>query len=168
MALAKRIRGIESEDTVAYSTKAQIESAITAVKVLALSNDEGVAAETATTQARITEAIRKADGEIDGYAQARYAVPMDAPVGSLINVISISLAVYYLHVRRYGSFGLPEAVKDEYLMRVKQLEKINQGKLDLGVEPTPAASSKMGATDSGPTNLFVLPSSTTNGTLGEF
>jgi len=152
----------------AYSTQAQIESAITATKVLELVDDESTGAQTATSIARITEAIRTADGEIDGYIQARYDVPVDAPVGSMTNVISISLTNYNLHRRRFGSFGMPESISEEYAMRIKQLEKINQGKLDLGVEPPPASSSKMAATSEGPTTLFFGATSTASGSLDEF
>jgi phage gp36-like protein len=152
----------------AYSTQAQIESAITAERVLELVDDEDTGAETALTIARITECIRTADGEIDGYIQARYSVPVAAPVGSMVNVISIALAIYYLHRRRMGAFGIPEAIADDYLMRVKQLEKINNGRLDLGTEPPPTNSSKVGATSSGPTKLFTSRSSSGTGTMGEF
>jgi len=156
------------EAGVAYCTQDQIESAITAEKVLELTDDEGTGSETATTIARITEAIRKGDGEIDGYVRARYSVPVASPYGSMTNVIAISLAIYYLHQRRYGSFGLTEAVKEEYDRRVKQLEKINGGTLDLGVEPTPASSAKMAANEAGPTRLFTSKTSTSDGTMGEF
>lgn len=152
----------------AYSTRAQIDSAITATKVVELCDDEGSGPGNVLISGRVTEAIRKADGEIDGYIQARYSVPVASPEGSLTNVISISLTSYYLYQRRYGSFGLPEAVKEEYERRIKQLEKINHGTLDLGQEPPPASSTKIGATSFGPTKLFTSRSSTSGGTMGEF
>lgn len=151
-----------------YSTQAQIESAITATKVVELCDDEGAGSGNTLIAGRVTEAIRKADGEIDGYLQARYSVPVVSPEGSLTNIISISLTSYYLHQRRYGSLGLPEAVKEEYDRRVKQLEKINGGTLDLGQEPPPANSGKIGACSFGPTKLFTARSSTSSGTMGEF
>ena len=152
----------------AYSTQAQMESAITAERVVDLCDEEGSGSGNTPIAVRVTEAIRKADGEIDGYSQARYSVPVDAPVGSMTNVLSIHLAIYYLYLRRFGAFGLPDAVKDSYDKRISQLEKINKGVLDPGVSPTPAKSAKIAADSDGPTRLFTSKTATSNGTMGEF
>ena len=145
----------------AYTSQTQIERAITAALVIQLTDDSGVG--TADT-AVLDEAIADAGREVDGYVRAHYSVPV-SPTPAMLQTIAIDLTIWRLFRRRHGVFGMPEQVQDTYAARIKQLEKINEGKLDLGVDALPTVSAKVVAQTAGPDQMFTGGSS---GTLRDF
>lgn len=135
----------------AYCTQAQIELAIGSEVAEQLTDDDGTGAIVA---ARVAEAIREASQEIDGYVRAHYSVPLVAPTPAMVNTICIDLVIHRLFRRRRAAFGMPEDVMDQYKLRVKQLERINAGTLDLGEAEAPAASARINAQTDGPDQAF--------------
>jgi phage gp36-like protein len=136
---------------VAYTTQAKLESAIGAAAILRLTDDEKAGS---IVVARVTAAILVADQEIDAYARKHYSVPIAAPVPAMVEKLSTDLAVYYLFRRRLAELGIPEDVRDLRREALKQLEAINAGKIDLGVEPPPAVSTAEIAQTDGAERLF--------------
>lgn len=134
----------------AYSSKAELDSAITVQTVIDLTDDE---LSGSANTARISKAIEWSDQQIDGHCQAHFLVPFTTTPAIIAN-ISLTLAIWYLYRRRRQAFGVPEDIQDAKDSAMKQLQRINEGKLDLGQTPIPAASSKMVATSSGPDQLF--------------
>lgn len=137
----------------AYCTQTDLETAISEQTVLDLVDDDGDGVHNATTQARVTACITQADREIDGYCQAHYSVPFGTTPPLVAN-LSITISLFYLYRRRRNAFNMPDDVKEDYDRAMKKLEMVNSGKLDLGVEPPPASSSKVVADTDGPDQMF--------------
>lgn len=81
----------------------------------------------------IEEAIKDADGEIDGYLAKRYPVPLLSPP-KVINKFSKDIAVYNL----FSRIGIDESEKESnYLTRYKSairfFENVAKGVVDLGI-----------------------------------
>lgn len=81
----------------------------------------------------IEEAIKDADGEIDGYLVKRYSVPL-SPIPKVINKFSKDIAVYNLFSRA----GIDEGEKEKnffnrYKAAVKFLENVAKGIVDIGI-----------------------------------
>lgn len=81
----------------------------------------------------IEEAIKDADGEIDGYLVKRYSVPL-SPTPKVINKFSKDIAVYNLFSRA----GIDEGEKEKnflnrYKAAVKFLENVAKGVVDIGI-----------------------------------
>ncbi len=127
----------------AYSTQTDILKRISDAELSQLTSEiEGV-----IDSAVVSEMIAAADGEIDGYIAVRYAVPLASPP-KFINGISVSIAVYRLFERRASRLGgINDAVKTAYENAVKTLDAIAKGKLTLGVDPPPSASTSGKKTD---------------------
>lgn len=81
---------------------------------------------------RVTEAIKSADAEIDSYLISKYSVPLTA-VPDIIEDISIDLAIYNLYKRRHR-LDMPESLTDMRKLRVKQLEQIQKGMMQLPIQ----------------------------------
>ena len=153
-----------------YTTKTELQHAISAATLLQLVDDQTVGDWTTDDgddldpTDRLDHCIAQAGRMIDGYAQAHFSVPFDDHPSTppLVTELATTLTIYYLYRRRRGAFGMPDDVKAEYDMAMKQLQRINEGKLDLGVEPPPDASSKSVAQYDGPEQLF------TSDTLDDF
>lgn len=119
----------------AYSVQADIESAITAAKVLQLSDDNN---DGAVDAGIITFVIAKADALIDLKCGSRYAVPFSTTPG-IVNKISASLAAYYLAERRPETSG---AMEEKRNWAMGLLDQISQGILSI---PGISASSDAGS-----------------------
>lgn len=81
----------------------------------------------------IEEAIKDADGEIDGYLAKRYPVPLPYPP-KVINKFSKDIAVYNL----FSRIGIDESERESnYLTRYKSairfFENVAKGVVDLGL-----------------------------------
>ncbi len=88
----------------------------------------------------VTEMIAAADGEIDSYVAVRYAVPLSSPPAFVKNC-SVSIALYRLFERRANRLGgINDAIKAGYENAINTLKAVAQGKMSLGVDPPPAAS----------------------------
>lgn len=143
----------------AYTTKTLIENRIGENLVSQLSGgDDDV----------VNQAITEAGQEIDGYIQAHYSVPLASPTPSMVKGIATDLAIFYLYGYRSQSFDIPEHVQERYRDRERQLEKLNRGILDLGVEPPPAKSGRVVATSEGPDKLATATIGSTPGTLRDY
>jgi len=88
---------------------------------------------------RIDEQITAADDEIDSYLRGRYDLPL-ASVPGRIKQISKDIAIYNLYKRRQRD-SMPDSIVSIYKERLKELEKIRSGKIDLGIESTEVKSS---------------------------
>lgn len=149
----------------AYCSQTQLEDLYGADLIEQLTDDSQAGAADADL---VTAAITDAGREIDGYCGAKYAVPFSS-TPPLIVSIALDLSIYRLYRRRAQAFGLPEHVDKTYAMRIKQLEKINAGTLDLGVAPPPTESTRVVVEHDGPDRMFLDDDGDTfDGTLDGF
>ena len=150
-----------------YTSKQELTDAIGAEPLLQLCDDTQIGdwttgdADGRTATNRLNSAITQAGRLIDSYAKAHFSVPFET-TPPLVAEMAVALTLYYLYRRRRAAFGMPEDVKDEHKDTMKRLERLNQGKLDLGVEPTPTKSDLSVAQSDGPDQLF------TSTTLSKF
>jgi phage gp36-like protein len=81
------------------------------LKLISLADLAQLTAESGDTPdaAVITDAIAKADAEIDAYCGVRYQVPF-APVPEMVRSLSADMALYHLHTRR--GLGLKAASQE--------------------------------------------------------
>ena len=134
----------------AYTSRTELENAISAQTVLDLVNDDAASEHDEDTLERLASVITQAGREIDGYCQAHYAVPFTGTIPPLVANLALTIALFYLYRRRRNAFQMPEDVEKDYDRALKKLGHINNGKLDLGLEPPPASSSKVVAQSAGP------------------
>lgn len=135
-----------------YSTRDDIKKLLPEEAIIQLTDDENLNPSSidpedpdhASIIARVDEAIKTADAEIDGYCAARYSVPF-SPVPPVVSKLSVELAIYYLHSRR----TIPEKIEKRYDKAVARLKDIARGLLTLGVDPEPDAAA---GADSAATN----------------
>lgn len=96
-----------------------------------LSNDSSRATEMNT--AVLDKACLHACEIVDGHLRSRYLLPLEH-VPTLVRNICLQLARYWLYSRRPdGKSTFPEQVKDSYVQALKDLERIQSGKLHLGL-----------------------------------
>ena len=69
---------------------------------------------------------------MDGYLRSRYQLPLNQ-VPTLVRNICLQLARYWLYSRRPDGKGFPPNVKDAHAQALKDLERIADGKLHLGL-----------------------------------
>jgi len=92
----------------------------------------------------IEEALRNADGVIDGYLRMRkprpYTVPLD-PVPEIVSVWARWIARYLLHKDRVDTREETDPIVRDYRQAIKFLEATREGRFSLGAEdPLPPAS----------------------------
>lgn len=120
----------------AYSTQADILKRISAAELSQLTSEVEDFIDTAV----VDEMIAAADAEIDSYVAVRYAVPLSNPP-AFIKLCSVSIAIYRLFERRAARLGgINDAVKEGYKNATETLKAVAAGKISLGVDPPPAAS----------------------------
>jgi phage gp36-like protein len=107
-----------------YCLLADLKNQIPEEKIIDLTDDEGAGI---INEARVTEAIAKADALIDSYCGQVATVPF-VTVPAVIKQHSITLAIYYLYTRRAVA---PELIKDNYKDAIKHLGDISTGKAAL-------------------------------------
>jgi len=122
-----------------YCTLDDLTLMVDEVRLIELTDDDGLGV---IDQARIDEAISTAQGEVDGYLQERYTVPLD-PVPPLIKGACRDIALYNLYSRKYDR--LPEVRQKRYDNAVKLLTNVARGTITLGVAtpPTETAAETM-------------------------
>ncbi len=119
----------------AYSTQTDILKRISSAELAQLTSENDT-----IDASVVTEMIAAADGEIDSYVAVRYAVPLASPP-ALIKTCSVSIALYRLFERRANRLGgINDAIKAAYDNALKSLNAISLGKISLGVDPPPSAS----------------------------
>ncbi|MCQ9121239.1 DUF1320 domain-containing protein [Rodentibacter pneumotropicus] len=98
--------------------------------LIALSNDTSRAQE--ADQVVLTKACEYACETVDGYLRSRYMLPLNQ-VPTLVRNICLQLARHWLYSRRPDGKGFPDNVKDTHAQALKDLERIANGKLHLGL-----------------------------------
>lgn len=131
-----------------YCTLADIEKAIEYRSLIDLTDDEGLQE---VDQGRIDEAVSTAQGEVDGYLQERYQVPLST-VPSLIRGATVDLAIYNLYSRKFDQ--VPEVRQKRYDAAIKRLEQIAAGRIGLGIATPPEESQAEGMILSAPAKVF--------------
>ena len=112
----------------AYTDQDTIEKMIREQVLIQLVDDDRTGGIDAAGEARVTEAIALADGEIDGYIETRYDLPL-VTVPRLVKSLSTHISIYCLYARQAGE--PPEAVTLKWKKAIAMLEKIAMGKIDL-------------------------------------
>ena len=69
---------------------------------------------------------------VDGYLRSRYVLPL-SQVPTLVRNICLQLARFWLYSRRPEGKGFPDNVKETHTQALKDLERIQNGKLHLGL-----------------------------------
>ena len=116
----------------AYSTKSDILDQLDEVSLIQLTDDVGTGA---VDDEKVEKAISAADAKINAYCQNRYSIPL-TPVTGVIVDMSVDIAIYRLYSRRADT--IPEIRKDNYKDAIRFLERVSDGKVELGsnaVEP---------------------------------
>lgn len=137
----------------AYCTQADIENCVEATLLVELTDDARTGSVNSTVIAR---AIADADCVINGYLQLTVSLDaIAASVPALVRKLSVDIAIYNLFMRRGANFDVAmDWIGEKYKSAIQLLRDIRAGKIDLGVEPLPAASPSQVAATSGPERLF--------------
>lgn len=140
-----------------YAAKLDILEQLPEVELIGLTDDADAGAVDDTV---VDRSIADADAVIDAYCQGRYPVPL-SPVPAIIRSLSVDLAIYNLYSRRPVA-GVPEARKDRRQAAIRFLEKVAEGKIQLGAtSPAPAGTGNSVAVVA-PERVF------TRNTLGDY
>jgi phage gp36-like protein len=112
-----------------YCTEADIKKLLPESMLINLTND--TAGATTIDAVNLGEAIDQADREIDSYVSiAGYAVPF-VVVPPLIANLSVKMAIWNLHLRKYFNSEIWEKT---YKSCLRLLERISQGKQKIAPE----------------------------------
>lgn len=87
--------------------------------------------------------VEVVDAEIDGFLGTRYSLPL-VTVPVLIKKLSAQMTVEALFARRFPG-ELPETIKRMGDQSRALLDKIEKGRVTLGIQPAPAANSERAA-----------------------
>jgi len=131
-----------------YCTLDDLKLAIDEARLLELTDDEGMGV---INQARIEAAIATAQGEVDGWLQERYDVPL-VPVPALIKGACMDVAIFHLYSRRMET--LPDVRIKRYDNAGKLLARIADGKISLGLAAPPEETNSGKVLVTAPTRLF--------------
>lgn len=104
----------------AYCTQTDILKLIPSQELAELTTESGSTPDAAV----VTEAIAKADAEIDSYLGIIYSVPLSVPP-SRVRALSEDIAIYYLYLRRST---VPEARQKAYDDAIAFLQLLAAGK----------------------------------------
>lgn len=114
-----------------YIRAADLTDVIDEMTLRQLSNDNSRTTESNETV--LSKACEYACETVDGYLRARYLLPLES-VPTLVRNICLQLARYWLYSRRPDGKGFPPNVKDTHAQALKDLERIADGKLHLGLK----------------------------------
>lgn len=117
----------------AYCTKSDILNQVEEEILIALTDDGELGS---VDDDVVVRAIADADSTIDAYCQGRYTVPLSSAPAK-IRQISVDISIYNLFSRRDDT--APETRKDRHKEALRFLEKVAEGKIELG-SATPAPS----------------------------
>lgn len=131
-----------------YCTLDDLIMAVDELRLIELTDDDGLGA---IALERVDEAINTAQGEVDGYLQERYTIPL-APVPPLIKGACRDIALYHLYSRKYDV--MPEVRKQRYDNTIKLLINIARGTISLGVAEPVAETDVETMRMSSPTAIF--------------
>ena len=113
-----------------YIQAQDLTEVVSEVVLVQLSNDNTRA--TDVDYAVLNKACEYATETVDGYLRSRYQLPLNQ-VPTLVRNICLQLARYWLYSRRPDGKGFPPNVKDAHAQALKDLERIADGKLHLGL-----------------------------------
>ena len=97
----------------------------------------------------IDRAVADADAEIDGFVGSRYTLPLPEPVPPGLVPIACDIARYRLY-----DDAVPVIVRQRYEDAIARLRDIAAGRLSLGIDPAPAASSQGSVAVRAPARIF--------------
>ena len=97
----------------------------------------------------IDRAVADADAEIDGFVGSRYTLPLPEPVPPVLVPIACDIARYRLY-----DDAVPVIVRQRYEDAIARLRDIAAGRLSLGIDPAPAASSQGSLAVRAPARIF--------------
>lgn len=117
-----------------YCTQTHISRFVSPARLVSLADHDG---DGTADAAVVTQAIENASGTIDSYLQAKYVVPLAPPIPAEIRRICIRLAVCEL---QSGLDSLTEDQQRACDSAIEELEKIAEGKKDVGLVPKPSES----------------------------
>jgi len=131
-----------------YCTLDDLKLAIDEERLIELTDDDRQGTVDAS---RVDDAISAAQGEVDGYLQERYDVPLD-PVPALVKGACRDITVYHLYSRKVEE--VPEVRQKRYDNAIKLLTKIAAGQISLGVATPPEESGSEPMRTSAPAVFF--------------
>jgi phage gp36-like protein len=115
-----------------YCTQSDIEKLIPTLELAELTTESGSSPDAAT----VTEAIAKADAEIDSYLRAFFTVPL-SPTSARVKSLSEDIAIYYLYMRRST---IPEPRQKAYDNAIAFLKLVAAGKASIPSTSVTASS----------------------------
>lgn len=115
-----------------YITLDDLKQAIDEDRLIELTDDDR---QGAVDQSKIDAAINVAQGEVDGYLQERYSIPL-VPVPALVKGACRDITVYHLYSRKTEE--VPDTRQKRYDNAIKLLTKIAAGQISLGITSPPA------------------------------
>lgn len=110
-----------------YCTPEDIETHISTVTLIQLTNDSGTQDSIDTTV--LEESLIYSSTLIDGYLRGKYTLPLNTQF-PLLRVVSIDLSIYRLYSRRVYT-DIPETICDNYKNAIKTLEQLKKGIITL-------------------------------------
>lgn len=113
-----------------YIQAADLAEVLSERQLIELSQDSSRATE--SNPDVLAKACQYASETVDGYLRSRYELPL-TQLPTLVRNICLQLARFWLYSRRPEGKGFPENVKDTYKQAIADLERIQQGKLHLGL-----------------------------------
>ncbi|TCJ95956.1 phage gp36-like protein [Volucribacter psittacicida] len=120
-----------------YISVQDIKEIVSEPTLISLSNDTSRA--TAVDESVVERACQYASEMVDGYLRSRYPLPL-VQVPTIVRHICLYLARFWLYSRRPDGKGFPDNVKQTYEQALKDLERIQAGKLHLGIAEQREAS----------------------------
>jgi phage gp36-like protein len=121
----------------AYSTIEDIKAVMSEADIAQLTDDAGGMA---IDGAKVARAIEDADIVIDSFLRFQYTVPLSS-VPPLVRKLSADISVFNLFSRRRAlADEIPESVMMRYRDAMKMLERIQGGRVSLGIEPETSTS----------------------------
>ncbi len=109
-----------------YATQSDLEQFISEDELIGLTDDEDTGA---VVSSRIESVLETASITIDGYLGGRYELPFSSPP-QILTKLCVDIAGYLLHIRRNE---VSESWEKRHNNAIRFLEKVNGGKLSLGV-----------------------------------
>jgi phage gp36-like protein len=131
-----------------YCLQTDIVNQIDSTVLLQLTDDAGTGVIDAGI---VTRAIADADATIDSYCQDRYTIPL-SPVPAKIRQVSVDISIYNLYSRREDV--VPDIRKERNQAAIRFLEKVADGKIQLGVATLTPTNTDNSVSISGNTRLF--------------
>jgi phage gp36-like protein len=104
-------------------------------------------------QTRIDEAIADAEGVVDSYLRKQYATPIASPPDMVIRW-AVDICLFNLYELRSEHFQPPAQIVARFDRAMEQLKLANEARIDLGIQPPPAASDGIVAETDSEDRLF--------------